>query len=620
MQIIKKIKLVIWDLDDTFWHGILAESDVTINTNALKAVKKLNERGIINTIVSKNDYDQVKEKLITLDCWEDFIMPSISYEPKGERIKKLIDKLQLRPSNVVFIDDNHNNLMEAKYYNPDLIVIPETEIDNILNYDGFKGKNDINLTRYYQYKHLETVITNKETFSSNLDFLRQSEIKISITNFDTNTLPEDIERAYELIDRTNQLNFTKKRISREELLKLSDINKYVSGLVSLKDKYGNYGKIGFFSVCKSSHELFQFVFSCRILNLGVENFIYQYLKCPKIKVVGQVIAELNCEKKIDWIFFDRDEKKINIKNKSKIKIYFKGGCDLTGVLRHLNNNQNLEIIEDVNYLSVNGLDIRSDHTTTILNAHRLKKSEIKKLYEGIPFLDNKVLDKNINSEYDIIIFSVLMDYTQYVFKNKFNKIKIAYGPFDFTSNDHNYKKNILSYFETRSNAINSDFLEYFNSNYICCGKITPNDFVKNLLELKNILGKKTHVIFLNGAEINIQKDVFYEKDYEAINRHKEMNVALEKIVSQEKRFHLVDIKKFANLPEHLDDSIRHYKLNIYNNIAKELTKIVNKVLDNQDLLISKKYTLKYIKENILKSTIYKKYKLLKNKAKNFLKC
>ena len=160
-----------------------------------------------------------------------------------------------------------------------------------------------------------------------------------------------------------------------------------------------------------------------------------------------------------------------------------------------------------------------------------------------------------------------MDYTQYVFENKFNQIKIAYGPFDFTSNDNNYKKKILSYFEKNTKAINNDFLEYFRSNYICCGKITPENFIKNIKDLRNILGNETHVIFLNGAEINVKKDIFYDKDYDAINRHKEMNYALEEIVSREQKFHLVDVKKFAYLPEHLDDTIRHYKLNVYNNIA-----------------------------------------------------
>ena len=603
----KKIKLVIWDLDDTFWQGTLAEGDVDINAKALEAVKTLNKRGIISTIVSKNEYKIVKEKLISLGCWDDFIMPSISYEPKGQRIKNLIDKFQLRAPNVMFIDENHGNLMEAKYYNPELVIKPATDIQNLLIYPELKGKNDNDLSRYHQYKHLEVALEDKETFGSNLEFLRQSEIKISIINFDINSSAKDILRAFELIDRTNQLNFTKNKISKDDVLKLSNTSKYNSGLINLKDKYGNYGTIGFFSICRSTNRLLQFVFSCRILNIGVESFVYQYLKCPEINIVGEVIADLDCEKKIDWIFFEEEKRNIKFEQKAEKNIYFKGGCDLTGILRHLNSNQSLEITEDTNYLS-EGLDIRSDHTFTIINTHKLSEPEIKDLYNNIPFLDNKVLDKTISSNYDILIFSVLMDYTQYVFKNKFNGIKIAYGPFDLTNNDIDYKNQILSYYKTRSKVIDDRFLKFFNSNYTCIGKISPDDFIKNILELKNLLNNKTHIIFLNGAEIDVKSDVFYANDHEAIIRHKMMNIVLEKLILKEKNFHLVDIRKFAYLPKHLDDSIRHYKIDIYNNIAKELSKVVNKILDNQNLLSSKKYTLNYIKEKISKSIFYQKYK------------
>ena len=170
MQTENKVKLVIWDLDDTFWHGTIAEEKITINLNALEVVKTLNKRGIINTIVSKNSYEVVKKKLLSEGYWDLFIMPSISYEPKGERIKSLIKKFNLRTSNVMFIDDNNNNLMEAKYYNPELTIVPETEINNLLNYPELKGKNDINFSRFKQYKHLENVLDNKKNFETNIDF------------------------------------------------------------------------------------------------------------------------------------------------------------------------------------------------------------------------------------------------------------------------------------------------------------------------------------------------------------------------------------------------------------------------------------------------------------------
>ena len=46
-------------------------------------------------------------------------------------------------------------------------------------------------------------------------------------------------------------------------------------------------------------------------------------------------------------------------------------------------------------------------------------------------------------------------------------------------------------------------------------------------------------------------------------------------------------------------------------ILLRISSTVNKILDNNKLLKSKKYTLDYFKAKLLNSFIYKKYKLLK---------
>ena len=45
-----KIKLVIWDLDDTFWSGTLTEGGVSPIASHIELVKKLTDCGIVNTI------------------------------------------------------------------------------------------------------------------------------------------------------------------------------------------------------------------------------------------------------------------------------------------------------------------------------------------------------------------------------------------------------------------------------------------------------------------------------------------------------------------------------------------------------------------------------------------
>ena len=56
----RKIKCVAWDLDNTLWHGVIGDagaSGVTPNRDMIDLMQRLDERGILQTIVSKNHYD-----------------------------------------------------------------------------------------------------------------------------------------------------------------------------------------------------------------------------------------------------------------------------------------------------------------------------------------------------------------------------------------------------------------------------------------------------------------------------------------------------------------------------------------------------------------------------------
>ena len=48
-----KVKLVIWDLDETFWKGTLSEGKVQKVDKNFNIVKSLIDRGIMCSIVSK---------------------------------------------------------------------------------------------------------------------------------------------------------------------------------------------------------------------------------------------------------------------------------------------------------------------------------------------------------------------------------------------------------------------------------------------------------------------------------------------------------------------------------------------------------------------------------------
>ena len=106
----EEIKLIIWDLDDTFWQGILSEGEVSIPEENIKLIIRLTERGIVNSICSKNDESDVIKKLKEIGLEDYFVFNSINWNSKGPRIKKTIEQMALRDANVLFIDDNPSNL------------------------------------------------------------------------------------------------------------------------------------------------------------------------------------------------------------------------------------------------------------------------------------------------------------------------------------------------------------------------------------------------------------------------------------------------------------------------------------------------------------------------------
>jgi FkbH-like protein len=308
----EQVRLVIWDLDETLWRGTLSEGGISeyIAQNH-EMVVELARRVILSSICSKNDYDAVEQELTKRGLWDYFVFPSIDWTPKGSRIRHIVDAAQLRPSTCLFIDDNPNNLAEAKAAVPDLQTASERLIPFILDDFRFKGKRDPGLTRLSQYKLLERRQKAAGVAVSqgrNEEFLHSCQIKIS---FEYDVEPH-IDRAIELINRTNQLNFTKLRLPESNAaavlragLERDDIS---AALIRVTDIYGDYGYTGFYVLqgVDSSPILKHFCFSCRTLGMGVENFVYKNLGAPQLTYHGEVLSDPINDAPVNWIAVSED--------------------------------------------------------------------------------------------------------------------------------------------------------------------------------------------------------------------------------------------------------------------------------------------------------------------------
>src|SRR6266851_3347069 len=128
----ENIRLVVWDLDNTFWQGTLTEGGFAYSPERHEIVIALAGRGIMSSICSNNHHDQVAAILRESGIWDYFIFPDIGWDPKGPRIAALIKAVQLRPQTVLFVDDNTMNRAEASFYVPGLQTAAETFVAGML--------------------------------------------------------------------------------------------------------------------------------------------------------------------------------------------------------------------------------------------------------------------------------------------------------------------------------------------------------------------------------------------------------------------------------------------------------------------------------------------------------
>ena len=203
------IKLIIWDLDETFWKGTLSEGSIKIPKINKDIINILTDRGIMSSICSKNNFEKVKEVLEKEDLWDLFIFPKIGWNAKGNAVKDIIHSVQVREQNVLFIDDNVNNLSEVEFYNLGIHAETEKLIPELLSHEALQGKNDKVRSRLQQYKILEKKSIDSRNFEDNVEFLMQSELSV----YKESVSIKDLDRIYELCQRTNQLNYTKIRSS-----------------------------------------------------------------------------------------------------------------------------------------------------------------------------------------------------------------------------------------------------------------------------------------------------------------------------------------------------------------------------------------------------------------------
>ncbi len=166
----------------------------------------------MNSVCSKNDPDQARAELERIGLWDELVFARIDWSPKGARVAQIVADAQLRAEEVLFVDDLPLNREEVRHAVPGIQVAGPEIIDRMLYLPELAGKDDGRLTRLRQYRVLERKLVDREAApGSNEEFLRSCDIRVGVGT----DAAAEADRLFELVNRTNQLNFTKRRPDRE---------------------------------------------------------------------------------------------------------------------------------------------------------------------------------------------------------------------------------------------------------------------------------------------------------------------------------------------------------------------------------------------------------------------
>ena len=275
----EKVKCVVWDLDNTVWDGTLIETEdensLKLKASVLDTMKALDERGVIQSIASKNDFDNAWPVVEKLGIAEYFLYPQIHWNAKSKSIEQIAKSLNIGVDALALIDDSVFERQQVSSELKHVRVYDANEVEKLLSYSEF----DVVITEESRKRRSMYKAEEKRRELQNMDssditiFLKKCHLMIDI--FEPKT-EEEIERCYELVIRTNQLNMTGRKYSREEFLGILGKNDVYNFAFSCMDDFGSYGIVGFgqYKIENRILAFKEFAMSCRVAGKYVESALF----------------------------------------------------------------------------------------------------------------------------------------------------------------------------------------------------------------------------------------------------------------------------------------------------------------------------------------------------------
>lgn len=291
-------KVLVTDLDNTLWHGILGED----GPNGLqmgpsgrgwahwmlqRALLELKANGVLLAVCSKNNPEEAYRVLAEHpDCLlrpADFSALEIGWGTKAEGIRAIAARLSLGIDSFVFLDDSPFEREQVRQALPEALVIdlPDDPIGFIQRLAECTAFDSPRVTqedraRSSSYAAEARRQELQKAAASPESFYRSLELRLKLFRADSS----HFDRLHQLILKTNQFNLTAERLTPEQFrASFGRPDVWVIGM-RVADVFGDSGITGLAivnGIGGSKLTVSTFLLSCRIIGRTVEHAFLDWL-------------------------------------------------------------------------------------------------------------------------------------------------------------------------------------------------------------------------------------------------------------------------------------------------------------------------------------------------------
>ncbi len=289
----KMAKCVVWDLDDTLWTGTLsAGDDVVLKPGIRELVVALDERGILQSVASKNNHADAWAKIQEFGLAEYFLYPQITWNPKSSSVEEIRARLNIGADTLIFVDDQQFERDEVSFHLPEVETVDALEHGELASRPRLSPAvvtEDARRRRLMYVEDQERTQSEEAHQGTREEFLRGLGMDFRISR----AVEGDLPRLEELTRRTNQLNSTGVQYSYEQLDELSRDPGHDLWVCELTDRYGSYGKIGLALVTRGTDAwtIRLLLMSCRTVSKGVGTVLLSFLSQSARRAGVRLLAD-----------------------------------------------------------------------------------------------------------------------------------------------------------------------------------------------------------------------------------------------------------------------------------------------------------------------------------------